>query len=163
MRARVSNALVAPRLLCLAGLLLLGACEREKRELSPSPPATAPTGPADPRAALYQQNNYQVSQGGRLFGWYGCQSCHGDDATGVRNLADNQWRYGGDPAAIYASIAHGRAGGMPAYGGRIPPEQIWQLTAYARELHETEPAKRRRQDLDQAGEPQGTSWTGAVR
>ena len=163
MRSAASNAPKILRLLWLTGLLLLGACEREKRDLDAAPPATPPTGPADPRAALYQQNAYQVSQGGRLFGWYGCQGCHGDDAKGVLNLADGQWRYGGDPAAVYASIAQGRPGGMPAYAGRIPPEEIWQLTGYTLQLYQISAPQRRRQDLDQAGEPQGTSWTGAVR
>ena len=148
----------------VAGLALLAAaCAKEKRSLDPDQPQTAPTSAADPRASAYEQNTFQVSEGGRLFGWYGCQGCHGDDAKGALNLASGQWRFGGDVASVYASIAQGRAGGMPAYAGRVPAEELWQLTAYTRQLHEIAGPKRRRQDLDQQGEPQGNSWSGAVR
>ena len=49
-------------------------------------------------------------------------------------LMDDKWRYGAAPAAIYASIAEGRPNGMPAFGGRVPEDGIWQLVAYVRAL-----------------------------
>jgi mono/diheme cytochrome c family protein len=144
-----------------AAVLLCG-CTAEKREIGPGQPQTAPASASDPRAPRYEANAYQVSQGGRLFAWYGCQSCHGDDATGVLDLADRRWRYGGGVDQVYASIAQGRPPGMPGYG-RAPSEQIWQLTAYVRQLEALPPSKRRRQDADQKGEPTGSGWSGPVR
>ena len=47
---------------------------------------------------------------------------------------DRAWIYGWDTASIYKSIADGRPNGMPAYRGRIPEDQLWQLTAYVRSL-----------------------------
>ena len=49
-------------------------------------------------------------------------------------LSDAGWRYGHEPAAIYATIVEGRPNGMPAFGGRIPDDQVWQLVAYVRSL-----------------------------
>jgi mono/diheme cytochrome c family protein len=149
----------------VAALVVLGlsACEAEKRELGPTPPSSPPIGPNDPRIPQYQKNAYQISQGGRLFSWYGCQSCHGEQAKGAADLGDDRWRNGGSFDQVWTSIARGRADGMPAYQGRVPDEQIWQLTAYVRDLHKYARVKSRRQNLDQKGEPQGTQWSGAVR
>lgn len=158
--ARGSGASAAVLAFVTAALL---GCSVEKRSLGPSPPASPPTGPDDPRASHFQGNAYQIATGGRLFAWYGCQGCHGEEAKGAANLADDAWVHGGGIGRVYASIAHGWADGMPAYARRIPSEQIWQLTAFVRDLHKIPAVKRRRQDLDQAGEPQGANWTGAVR
>jgi cytochrome c oxidase cbb3-type subunit 3 len=49
-------------------------------------------------------------------------------------LMDDVWFYGADPPAIFTSIAAGRPNGMPAFGDRIPAQQIWQLVAYVRTL-----------------------------
>jgi cytochrome c oxidase cbb3-type subunit 3 len=51
-----------------------------------------------------------------------CAQCHGSDAGGARgfpSLRDRDWLYGGDPEAIKASIADGRAGVMPALGAAV--------------------------------------------
>lgn len=152
--------------LCAAfGLIAAGqaGCDAEKRSLGPTPPASSPVSRADPRTPRFQDNAYQISTGGRLFAWYGCQGCHGEQAKGPANLADDVWAHGSDIASVYASIAQGRPDGMPAYAKRVPPEQIWQLAAFVRDLHKIPDVKRRRQDLDEAGEPQGASWSGAVR
>jgi cytochrome c oxidase cbb3-type subunit 3 len=52
---------------------------------------------------------------------------------------------------------------MPAYEQRIPPLVLWEITAYVRKLPDTKPDQRRRQDLDQNGEPQGDHWSGPMR
>jgi cytochrome c oxidase cbb3-type subunit 3 len=77
-------------------------------------------------------NPEALAVGRRLFVHFNCSGCHG----GAR------WRRDGteparpgldlrlDPAHVYDSIAEGRARGMPAWGTRLPAEQIWQLTAY---------------------------------
>jgi mono/diheme cytochrome c family protein len=144
-------------------LAILSSCSGENRTLGSDQPQTSPHGADDPRAAKYEQNSYQISQGGRYFTWYGCEACHGTDATGVSNLEDTQWRYGGAFDQIYQSIAQGRGSAMPGYGAKIPVEQLWEITAYVRLLQNTKPAIIRRQDLDQQGEPQGNSWSGPMR
>jgi cytochrome c oxidase cbb3-type subunit 3 len=49
-------------------------------------------------------------------------------------LTDDVWIYGGDALSIYTTIAEGRPNGMPGYAGRVPEDQLWQLTAYVRSL-----------------------------
>ena len=60
-----------------------------------------------------------METGKRLFLTY-CMQCHGSDGKGSKgfpNLTDKDWLYGGEPEQILASIADGRNGMMPAYGG----------------------------------------------
>jgi len=137
---------------CLCG------CSKEARDLGPSLPQTRPVDDNDARITAYQDNLYQVSQGGRYFSWYGCSSCHTDTAKGDLNLTDDRWHSGSGFAHVFGSIAdrHGRLG----FGARVPVEQLWQLTAYVRDLPKHYPEKRRRVELDQSSEPQGSSWSG---
>lgn len=142
----------------LAVLLALTACSKEKRILDADQPMTDPVGSQDPRTKQFQDNAYQVSQGGRYFTWYGCGGCHGNGAQGPNNLADGYWHHGSTADRVYASIAkHGKL------GARVPVEQRWQLAAYVQQLPMLDPAYRRRQDNDQLGEPQGDNWSGPVR
>ncbi|MDT8757296.1 cytochrome c [Sphingomonas psychrotolerans] len=143
--------------------LLLASCSEESRTLAADLPQTAPKGSQDPRAAKYERNVYQVSQGGRYFTWYGCGGCHGSDAGGALNLNDKIWVHGSNFDQVYGYIAGGHAGALAQYGERIPAEQLWQITAYVRTLPQLTPEKRRRQDMDQIGEPQGAKWTGPVQ
>lgn len=49
-----------------------------------------------------------------------CAQCHGSDAKGAKgfpNLTDGDWLYGGTPEIIETTIAEGRNGMMPPYGG----------------------------------------------
>lgn len=154
-------AALSPLLFCISAALLLAGCNGESRTLGADLPVTAPTGPHDPRAAKYERNVYQIAQGGRYFTWYGCGQCHGGGTQGVRNLGDTSWKHGGDLDKVYGSIAQGHPGAR--YGERIPPEQLWQITAYVRNLPRLTPERRRRQDLDQTGEPQAGNWTGPVQ
>ena len=57
-------------------LLAVSACSNEARPVSAALPQTPPTGAGDPRIDQYQKNQYQISQGGRYFIWYGCARCH---------------------------------------------------------------------------------------
>lgn len=149
--------LLAPVALALAG------CGGESRTLGPDLPQTAPTGAQDPRAARYERNGYQLAQGGRYFAWYGCAECHGGEARGALNLGDKVWTHGSALDQVYGFIATRHPGNPPGYGTRIPAEQLWQVTAYVRTLSTLKPEKRRRQDLDQVGEAQGSNWPGPVR
>lgn len=138
-------------------LVTIGACSREARDFRSTEAQSAPNGPADPRIAFYQDNVEQISQGGLYFAWYGCGGCHGETAKGALKLSDDAWKHGGGFAQVYRSIA------SHAAGRRMPIEQVWQVTAYVRDLHSHTPAKLRRQNLDQQGEPTGDHWSGPVR
>jgi cytochrome c oxidase cbb3-type subunit III len=148
----------------LAGLLALpiASCNAESRTAGADLPQTAPSGPDDPRIASYQRNLYQIAQGGRYFTWYGCGGCHGAGARGALNLGDQAWRHGAGFDQVYAYIAKRHPGTPAGYAARIPVEQLWQVTAYVRTLPQLPAEKRRRQDLDQVGEPQGSNWSGPV-
>jgi cytochrome c oxidase cbb3-type subunit 3 len=47
---------------------------------------------------------------------------------------DDVWIYGGRLEQIHNTIAQGRPNGMPAWGGKIPDEQLWQISAYVRSM-----------------------------
>ncbi|HTI05113.1 MAG TPA: c-type cytochrome [Gemmatimonadales bacterium] len=84
----------------------------------------------------YRGDAAAIREGRRLFGWYNCAGCHGDHAGGGMgpSLRDSTWVYGGTDMRIFRSIAEGRTKGMPAWGPKLPPEQIWKLVAYIRTL-----------------------------
>ena len=132
----------------LVALLLLAACEREKRELREAPdgagtalmPApvvaggTARTAPDSARMGpvqLTRSQAYTVSEGKRLFNQWNCASCHAHGGGGWGPpLMDAEWLYGGSDAEIRSSIIQGRPRGMPSFGARITSAQAKQLTAF---------------------------------
>jgi len=64
-----------------------------------------------------------------------CSACHGADGAGLAVLGgpalnDQSWTYGGSIGDVRASIALGRNGAMPAFGGRLDATQIKLLTAW---------------------------------
>ena len=77
-----------------------------------------------------------TGEGRRLYMWFNCAGCHGTEGGGGIGppLRDAEWIYGGNPASIFQSIAQGRPNGMPAFGGKIPDEQIWRIELYVRSL-----------------------------
>jgi cytochrome c oxidase cbb3-type subunit 3 len=132
----------------LLAAMVGSACERESRRyqdgpaVATRPEATritslqpgAPTPPPE-SASPYQNNAWGISEGKRLFLAYNCNGCHamGGGAIGPA-LMDEKWIYGYEPAQIYSTILQGRPNGMPAFTGRIPDQQIWQLVAYVQSL-----------------------------
>ncbi|MEA2725254.1 MAG: cytochrome c [Gemmatimonadales bacterium] len=70
--------------------------------------------------------------GATLFSTMNCDGCHGGGAVGWvgPSLVDGRWRYGGSDDEIFTSIFYGRPKGMPAYGGVIGPDGVWNLVAY---------------------------------
>lgn len=67
---------------------------------------------ADPRGRQMGERIFQNN----------CAQCHGVDARGSRgfpNLADAEWIYGSDPAAIKTSITEGRQGIMPPMAAAV--------------------------------------------
>jgi cytochrome c oxidase cbb3-type subunit 3 len=50
------------------------------------------------------------------------------------SLLDNQWIYGGRLEQIHQTLVEGRPNGMPAWGGVLPDDQLWNLAAYVRSM-----------------------------
>jgi cytochrome c oxidase cbb3-type subunit 3 len=138
-------------------LLTLIACQREQRDPRPSPAISGilgdaagestllPGGISAPRSVLnpYEGNAYAISEGQRLFNWYNCSGCHANGGGGIGPplIKEDQrdWTYGGEPFNIFDTIVKGRPNGMPAWGGKIPEYQIWQIVTYVRSLNNLEP------------------------
>lgn len=73
-----------------------------------------------------------LKMGGRLFA-SNCSVCHGSDAKGAYgfpNLTDNQWRWGGEPETIKATLLAGRHAVMPAWGEVIGESGVKNVSAY---------------------------------
>ncbi|MFA5581198.1 MAG: cytochrome-c oxidase, cbb3-type subunit III [Paracoccaceae bacterium] len=76
--------------------------------------------------------------GGRVF-QDNCAACHGADGSGDRtqgapSLTDAIWLYGGDAAAITASVTNGRFGVMPAWGPRLREAEVRAVAFYVHQL-----------------------------
>ena len=125
------------RVVVIGATLLVTACEREMRDFDPGRKgAQVGTSTDVLRVSHYERNAHALATGKRLWTWYNCSGCHANGGGGASGpaLMDAHWIYGWDTASIYKSIADGRPNGMPAYRGRIPEDQLWQLTAYVRSL-----------------------------
>jgi cytochrome c oxidase cbb3-type subunit 3 len=89
----------------------------------------------DPRAAAYYDNAEAVNTGKRLFSQYNCSGCHSNGGGGMGPaLMDDEWIYGDRLEQIHQTLVEGRPNGMPAWGGKIPDEQLWQISAYVRSM-----------------------------
>lgn len=135
-----------------AALLLLGGCgEDPPPETAGAPPPGAhapvmrtsdlvagPRRPEPPVANPYEGSTAALDDGERYYGWFNCAGCHGGAGGGGIGppLADRDWIYGGEPAAVFQSIVQGRPNGMPSFGGQIADEQVWKLVAYVHSLSE---------------------------
>jgi len=139
----------------LAFLLALSVvgCEREQRRFSemaplsgrPQPQANTELRPGMAGApgaqskttvpAPYGENAWAISEGKRLYTWFNCIGCHANGGGGMGPpLMDDKWIYGSDPESIHTTIVQGRPNGMPAFGGKLADQQVWQLVAYVRAL-----------------------------
>jgi cytochrome c oxidase cbb3-type subunit 3 len=113
-------------------VLVLAGCDREKWSPRPDPPFAMSAGDYK---ANYEDNALVLSQGQTFFEAYNCTGCHGHGGGGMGPpLMDARWFYGSDPSDVFTTIVKGRPNGMPAFEGRIPAYQIWQLVAYVRSL-----------------------------
>lgn len=68
-----------------------------------------------------------------------CQACHGADgagqaALGAPNLGDDVWVYGGDAAAIGATVSRGRNNQMPAHLELLGEQRVRLLVAHVLNL-----------------------------
>lgn len=76
-----------------------------------------------------------LKMGGRLFASH-CAVCHGSDAKGAHgfpNLTDNDWIWGGEPAAIKTTILKGRVAAMPGWEA-LGNDTVKNVTGYVRSL-----------------------------
>ena len=102
----------------------------------PVGPVPGPGKAADLPTNPFANDNVALVEGRHLFVWMNCSGCHGGHGGGGMgpSLRDIQWIYGNSDAHIFDSIAQGRAHGMPAWGTRLPDDQIWKLVAYIKSM-----------------------------
>ena len=136
--------------ICMIAIVLAGitacGCQTQAKEIAvqgASPAITIPVGPIPGPAVQspqpldpYINNSVAIQEGRKNFVHYNCSGCHGGHAGGGMgpSLRDQDWIYGSSDAHVFDSIAEGRAHGMPAWGTKIPEDQIWQLVAYIKTL-----------------------------
>ncbi|MBB4566856.1 c-type cytochrome [Rhizobium leucaenae] len=141
--------LIATFLVALGVAALIGDA-REARQYRTDPPVGAaldelrlmPNGisgtPPEIYFALgkpYEETAYDLSQGKRLYSWFGCAACHGDGRGGVGpSFLDGWWLYGPEMVSIAASIRDGRSHGMPAFRDKMTIDEIWQLAGYVQTI-----------------------------
>lgn len=127
-------------------LLVLAGCSGSPLEAAPegaAPAIRTAVGPvpgstvqsrtvSDP----FNGNSVAIAEGRKLFVWYNCAGCHGGHGGGGMGptLRDPVWLYGSSDAQIFDSIAQGRSKGMPAWGTKVPEQQIWKLVVYIKSL-----------------------------
>ena len=99
-------------------------------------PGVAQHGGFTQLANPFQGDPGKIKEGAALFVSYNCMDCHGADGSGAMapSLGDGRWHFGGNAGEVFQSIYEGRPDGMPAWGGRIPDDQIWRLVAYVQSL-----------------------------
>jgi cytochrome c oxidase cbb3-type subunit II len=96
-------------------------------------------GPATAEAAEaknpYAGNHAAEGEGEKVFK-ENCVSCHGDKGTGGfgPKLATTAHKFGGSDADLFASIAGGRPGGMPAFLPQLGKDRVWKTVSYIRHL-----------------------------
>ncbi len=81
-------------------------------------------------------NPAAIQTGMQYFNAMNCVGCHAADGGGGMgpSLSNRYFKYGGSPANIYLTILQGRPEGMPAWGSMLPPEVIWDLVAYVKQI-----------------------------
>ena len=160
-------------MLALGIAVLTAACEREERDtqsvpeeettissvaLSPLQPGEASAPPGGEHRSV-EQNAFNLSQGKQLYTWFNCNGCHAHGGGDIGPaLMDDKWIYGSQPDQIFATIVEGRPNGMPAFHGKLPDYQVWQLAAYVRSLsgNVAKDAAPGRSDDMQMKEPENT-------
>jgi cytochrome c oxidase cbb3-type subunit 3 len=70
-----------------------------------------------------------------------CAACHGEDATGLRemgapDLTDDVWLYGGDADILFHTVHDGRQGWMPSWEDRMSLADRKIMTLYLQQLAE---------------------------
>jgi len=129
--------------LVIAVVAVLTACRKDPPAPAASSSVMTPVGPVPgpgeesaAGANPYANDLEAIEQGRILFRRFNCSGCHGDHAGGGMgpSLRDERWLYGGTDANVAASIAQGRAHGMPSWGPKLTTEQVWKLATYVKSL-----------------------------
>jgi len=144
------GALALSAILCCTAVATLLGWLRGEREFRLAPPLSAelekfrlmPNGiggtPPQVYFALgkpYEADSFNLSQGKRLYSWFGCSGCHGDGRGGIGpSFLDGWWLYGPEMVSVVASIRDGRPHGMPAFRDKMTSDEIWQLAGYIRTI-----------------------------
>lgn len=92
---------------------------------------------ADIPIAELANHDEAMDTAGRLFA-NNCATCHGSDGRGARgypNLADNDWQWGGEPAAIRHTLINGRQAAMPAFAASLDESALQATAAYVYSLN----------------------------
>jgi mono/diheme cytochrome c family protein len=99
------------------------------------PPAGAATAEAAEAKNPYAGNPAAEEEGEKIFE-QNCRSCHGEKGAGGfgPKLATTAHKFGGSDADLFASVAGGRPGGMPAFLPQLGKERVWKAVAYIRHL-----------------------------
>lgn len=136
-------------LLCAVGsaMLLVPAGCHENRDSAAdayAPPHNTNVGPIPGDVSAvhtepdpYLKDSVALQQGRDLFGSYNCSGCHGDHGGGGMgpSLRDATWLYGNRSDQIFNTLVYGRSKGMPAWGDKIPADQMWKIVAYVKSLN----------------------------
>ena len=77
-----------------------------------------------------------VERGMKDFIAFNCVGCHAPNGAGGMGpaLSNGKWLHGSSAANIYLSIYQGRSNGMPAWGGTLPSNVIWELVSYLQSI-----------------------------
>ncbi len=87
------------------------------------------------KARKYENDPDAIAAGKGLYAAFNCNGCHAGGGGGFGPaLSDEKWIYGGSLPNIVDTLYEGRPRGMPAWRGKIPDEQMWQLAAYVKSL-----------------------------
>ncbi|MBW9117682.1 cytochrome c [Rhizobium cauense] len=145
-----TSPIVLPSILLILVATTAGAIAyfREPRQYRADPPVSSsleglrlmPNGiagtPPDVYFALgkpFEKTAFDLSQGKRLYTWFGCVQCHGEGEGGKGpSFLDGWWLYGPSMVSIVASVRDGRPHGMPAFRSRMTIDEIWQLSGYVK-------------------------------
>lgn len=92
--------------------------------------AIAASTPA-PTANPFHGSAAAIAEGQQVFNTI-CAVCHKPDASGLvgPSLVDSYWKYGHGDAELFATVAKGRPGGMPAWETQLGSDKIWKALAY---------------------------------
>ena len=142
---RPANAVIkrcTASVLCML-LLSCSSSPGDIRKGDATPPVPTPVGPVPgPLDKVSRPPNPFADdrgaggEGRQLFVSFNCAGCHGDHAGGGMgpSLRDPDWIYGNTESQIFASIAEGRAHGMPSWSTKLTQDQIWRLVTYIKSL-----------------------------
>lgn len=98
------------------------------------PGAVSVPSPPNPMA-----NDPDAAQRGmKYFEAMNCVGCHAPNGAGGMGptLSDaSTFKFGSEPARLYAVISHGAPLGMPAWGSVLPNNVIWDIIAYIESIN----------------------------